>query len=197
MNRDLVRKLILYIVDQLQDMDGEISTIRLVKFLYLIDLDYFIHHVKTLTGIDWIYYHYGPYFYEVGDILRSANIDLDAKEVVTKSGKGLTFRSLEEQDISKDVDFVTEQRINRTLKHWALENTPSLLRYVYNTPPIRLSRRGEHIDFSKINQFEKSESGNMIISNAFSLMLVSESVLSKEWNTPEEDEAWAYLSKGM
>lgn len=28
---------------------------------------------------------------------------------------------------------------------------------------------------------------------AFRLMLLSEDVLAKDWNTPEEDEAWAHL----
>ncbi len=148
MNRKLVRKLLLYIADQFQDMEAEISTIRLVKMLYLIHLEYFNHHGETLTGIDWYYYHYGPYFFDVGNILRSASIDLDAKEVLTKSGRGFTFRSLEEQDISKDVDFATEQQINRALKKWALEDTQIILNFVYSTFPIKYGKRGEPLDFS-------------------------------------------------
>lgn len=148
MNRKLVRKLLLYIVDQFQDMEAEISTIRLVKLLYLIDLEYYNRHGETLTGINWVYYHYGPYFFEIADILRSATIDLDAKEVLTKSGRGFTFRSLEEQDISRDVEFATEQSINRTLKKWALEDTQQILDYVYKTLPIKYGKRGEPLDFS-------------------------------------------------
>jgi len=147
MNRNLVRKLLLYIVDQFQDMGAQVSTIRLVKMLYLIDLEYYSRHGKTLTGLNWVFHYYGPYFFEVGDILRSASIDLDAREVTTISGRGFTFKSLEEQDISKDVDFTTEQQINKILKKWALEDTQAILDSVYNTLPIKYGKRGQPLDF--------------------------------------------------
>lgn len=195
MKRDLVRKLLLYIVDQLQDMEGQISTIRLVKLLYLIDLEYYKRHKETLTGIEWVFYSFGPYFFALDDILRSASIDLDAREVLTSTGKGMTFRSLEEQSISKLVDYATEQQINRIINKWALEDTKEILDFVYNTPPIRLGKRGTPLDL-KLAMPQKEETKKKdIASMAYRLMVASESVLAKEWDTPEEDEAWAYLSK--
>ncbi|MCG3140375.1 MAG: hypothetical protein HDKAJFGB_01427 [Anaerolineae bacterium] len=194
MKRDLVRKLLLYIVDQLQDMEGQISTIRLVKLLYLIDLENYKRHKETLTGIDWFFYSFGPYFFALDDILRSASIDLDAREVLTSTGKGVTFRSFEEQSISKLVDYATEQQINRIIKKWALEDTKEILDFVYNTPPIKLGKRGTHLDFS-LAMPKKEEINKEVASMAYRLMVASESILAKEWDTPEEDEAWAYLSK--
>jgi len=198
--RELVRKLLLYIVDQLQDMEAQVSTIRLVKLLYLIDLEYFIKHKKTLTEINWVFYHYGPYFFEVGDVLRSASIDLEAREVMTQRGKGYTYRVIDTQDISKLVDFTTEQQINRIIKQWALEDTQALLDFVYNTPPIKKGQRGNPIDFSlalEKRELKQESEIEIPVSNpmAYRLMLASESILAKEWDTPEEDEAWAYLSK--
>lgn len=194
MKRDLVRKLLLYIVDQLQDMEAQISTIRLVKLLYLIDLEYFKRHNEILTSINWVYYSFGPYFFEVGDVLRSASIDLDSREVLTRSGKGLTFRSLEEQSISKLVDFATEQQINRIIKKWALEETSEILDFVYNTQPIKLGKRGSPLDFSLELPQQEKELENTA-SMAYRLMMASERVLAKDWDNKEEDEAWAYLSK--
>ncbi len=194
MKRDLVRKLLLYIVDQLQDMEAQISTIRLVKLLYLIDLDHYIRYKKTLTEIDWVYYHYGPYFFALDDILRSASIDLDAREIETTSGKGFTFRIFDEQDISKLVEYATEQQINRIIKKWALEDTREILDFVYNTLPIKNGKRDDALDFSLALQHQEIKTEN-IFSVPYRLMLASESILAKEWDTPEEDEAWAYLSK--
>ncbi len=34
-----------------------------------------------------------------------------------------------------------------------------------------------------------------LMSEAFQTMLASEAVLRREWDTPEEDEAWAHLQK--
>jgi hypothetical protein len=39
------------------------------------------------------------------------------------------------------------------------------------------------------------EQDNPRTTPAFQLMLASQDVLAKDWNRPEEDEAWAYLSK--
>ncbi|MDP1713923.1 MAG: DUF4065 domain-containing protein [Anaerolineales bacterium] len=194
MKRDLVRKLLLYLVDQLQDMEAQISTIRLVKLLYLIDLEYFKRHKETLTSIDWVYYSFGPYFFAVSDVLRSASIDLDSREVLTRSGKGITFRSFDEQSISKLVDFATEQQINQIIKKWALEETSEILDFVYNTPPIKLGKRGNPLDFS-LELSQKEAKIEDTASMAYRLMMASERVLAKDWDNKEEDEAWAYLSK--
>ncbi len=148
MKRELVRNLLLYITDQLHDLEGQISTIRLVKILYLIDLEYYNNHGKTLTEIDWVYYHFGPYFFELGDILRSASIDLDAREFVTERGRGFTYHTNEEQEMPKGLEFHVESSINRIIKRWALEDTPILLDFVYHTLPIVYGKRGTSLDFS-------------------------------------------------
>lgn len=195
--RDLTRRLLLYIVDQLQDMEAQVSTIRLVKLLYLIDLDYFVKHKTTLTEINWVYHFYGPYFFELQDVLRSASIDLDAREFLSKSGRGYTFKVLEDQDISKHVDFATEQLVNRIIKRCAFEDTRALLDFVYGTPPIKQGQRGKPLDFSVLWATKEPGKIKRQISNpsAYRLMLASESTLAKEWDTPEDDEAWGYLSK--
>lgn len=148
MNRDLVRKLLLYLVDQLQDLESPISTIRLVKLLYLIDLEYYKHHFKTLTGIDWVKHTYGPYFFALPDVLQSTEIDLQPVEVMTESGRGKTFRVDDEQDISGLVDRATEAMINRIVKKWADEDTRILLDYVYTTLPVKYGIKGRPLDFT-------------------------------------------------
>lgn len=148
MNQELVRKLLLYLVDQLQDMEAPISTIRLVKLLYLIDLEYYRSNYQTLTGIDWIKYDYGPYFFDLPNIIQSARLDLEPQEVLTSSGKGVTFRSLEPQDISRVVPLNVRLAIERILKEWAYEDTDALLKYVYDTLPVKHSTYKSPLDFT-------------------------------------------------
>lgn len=148
MNRELVRKLSLYIIDQLQDREAPISTIRLVKLLYLIDLEYYNRRNQTLTGIDWLRYKYGPYFMELPEIIRSVGIDLETTEVMTERGRGFTFRTLQPQDISETIDFATEALINRVIDKWADEDTSVLLEYVYETLPVKYGKMSEPLDFS-------------------------------------------------
>jgi len=148
MNRELVRRLLLYIVDQLQDMEAPISTIRLVKLLYLIDLEHYDRYYKTLTGIEWVKYDHGPYFFALPEVIGSACLDLEPEEVETTRGKGVTFRSLETQDISGVVRFPVQAMIDRILKQWAHEDTPILLEHVYGTLPVRCGTYRQPLDFT-------------------------------------------------
>jgi hypothetical protein len=148
MNRELTRRLLLYIVDQLQAMEAPISTIRLVKFLYLIDLEYFNRRCEALTGIEWVKYDYGPYFFDLPEVIRSTRLDLEPREVETEHGIGITFRSLEPQEISDIVPFSVQVMINRVLKQWAFEDTPILLEHVYGTLPVKHGDYGQPLDFT-------------------------------------------------
>lgn len=148
MNQELTRRLLLYIVDQLQDMEAPISTIRLIKFLYLIDLEHYNQRYQTLTGIDWVKYKYGPYFFEWPSVVRSTGLDLESEEVITEHGRGVTFRTVEEQDISDTVSFSVQVMIDRILKQWADEDTPILLEHVYETMPVKHGSDLQPLDFT-------------------------------------------------
>ncbi len=148
MNRELVKHLILYIVAKLRDMDAPVSTIRLVKCLYLIDLEYYNRHFKTLTGIEWVKYKYGPYFFDWGNAIRSTGLDLEIEEVLTEHGPGRIYKVYDEQSISGIVDFGAEQLINRVLQKWGLEDRDVLLEYVYGTMPVKHAEHGEPLDFT-------------------------------------------------
>jgi len=151
MNQELVKRLILYIVDRLVHIDAPVSTIRLVKYLYLIDREHFFRYRKTLTGIDWMMYIYGPYFQELPRILKQARIDLEPEEVITPRGVALTFRVYSDQDLEDLVDYATETLINRILERWAYEDIKDLLDYVYSeTEPMRNAQYGKRLDFSAI-----------------------------------------------
>ncbi|MEW6086661.1 MAG: hypothetical protein AB1607_18920 [Chloroflexota bacterium] len=47
-----------------------------------------------------------------------------------------------------------------------------------------------------VNPAELYEQGKPINTVALRLMIASQNVLAKDWDRPEEDAAWAYLSKG-
>lgn len=147
MDQELTPQLLLYIVDQLQDMGAPISTIRLVKFLYLIDLDHYNQSYQTLTGINWVKYDYGPYFFDWPDLVRSVSLDLEIEEVMTERGAGVTYRTIEEQDIP-NVSYAIKVMVDRVLKQWAYEDTSILLENVYETMPVKHGEYCEPLDFT-------------------------------------------------
>ena len=57
------------------------------------------------------------------------------------------------QDIDDLVSFAVKAKIDRIIKHWAIEDTRALLDYVYtDTAPMREAVFGENLDFSKIRR---------------------------------------------
>lgn len=146
MNRDLLRNLLLYIVDQLQDMESPISTIRLVKFLYLIDLDYYNQHGQTLTGINWFMYTYGPYFFEWSDLVKSIGFDLETEEVKTPRGHGLVYRTRPQSLGTLSIG--VRGLADRVLKQRADDDLEELLERVYDTLPVKHGVRGHPLDFT-------------------------------------------------
>jgi hypothetical protein len=148
MKFEFVLKLFIYLVDRLQNLEAPISTIRVIKLLYLIDLEYFKHYKTTLTTIEWVRYKFGPYFFAATDVIRSSGIELEMVETARDVGFTRTFKSSKPQDISKDVPFATESLINRITEQWAHENLKTILKFVYNTQPVKETDFGKPIDFS-------------------------------------------------
>ena len=148
MKKELVKNLVLYLVDQLRDNDSPISTIRLIKFLYLIDLEHYKRYYETLTGIDWIRYTYGPYFFEWPNIVKSIGYRLALTEVKTEKGEGNTYSVDEPYSIEGKVSFTVQSFIDKLIKKWGDEDLDVILKFIYDTYPVRASNHKEKLDFT-------------------------------------------------
>lgn len=154
MNRELIKRLILYIVDQLQDQGGMIGKTRIVKILYLVDVEHYRVYGRILTGLEWVFYHFGPYAYEIDTITKEMGLDLGEEEITTSAGhKGYTYRVQDAQSIDDVVSFANKTMIDRNIEQWALEETKFLLDYVYTaTEPMQSATFGHKLDFSRIQR---------------------------------------------
>jgi hypothetical protein len=144
-------QLILYIVYQVEELGGYTTTIRLVKFLYLIDLEHQRRYGHTLTGLQWKYHLYGPYAFEFPTIGARLGLNLEREDFVNVKGhRGTLLRVLDPQDFPPGLSFGVETLVNGMLGVWAAQETADLLRYVYHTEPMRCARRGDRLDFSAV-----------------------------------------------
>ena len=151
---ELLKRLILYIVDQIQDQEGIISKTRVVKLLYLIDVEHYRRYGRTLTGLEWICYRYGPYAFAIDSAIRKLGFDLGEEEITTAAGyPAYAYRVEEPQSLTDIVSFAVQSMIGRKIKQWALEDTRFLLDYVYTaTEPMQYATFGHKLDFSKIQR---------------------------------------------
>lgn len=151
MNSLQLGQLVLYILSQVDDLDGYTTTIRLVKFLYLIDIEFYRRNKKLLTGFRWIFHLFGPYATEIPEICRSIGYDLSVEEIDTKSKRGRLFKARNFTDFPRDLSPSTKVIVDLILYVWADQETSIILDYVYHkTEPMNETKRGEVLDFSKL-----------------------------------------------
>ncbi len=151
MDRQQLVQLIRYVVGEAGDLGGYATTIRLVKFLYLFDIEYQRRYGRTLTDLPWVFHLYGPYSFALRDIGRLCGYSLEREEFVNARGhKGTLFTAPYERDFPNGLAPVDRVIIDGLLGIWADRDTEDLLEYVYSTEPIVHGTRGEPLDWSVV-----------------------------------------------
>ena len=153
-----VLDLIKAISSRVQDREGYLNKTKLIKYLYLIDVEYYRRHEQTFTGFDWIFYDFGPWAYEYNDVFNELSTSPDFT-IKTGSRSDLdtqfisTSADIELSSIFKDI---TDESIARTLiDRWADESLNQMLNYVYfHTEPMDRAKRHQRLDFSKVRKME-------------------------------------------
>jgi hypothetical protein len=142
-------KLILYVIYRAEELGGYTTTIRLVKFLYLIDLEHQRRYDHILTGLEWTYHLYGPYAFEIPEIGRRLGYNLQREEFVSASKhSGTLLHVREPQDFPAELSYGVEVLVNGLLSVWADVETDLILQYTYQTEPMRQAQRGDRLDLS-------------------------------------------------
>jgi len=150
----MLRDLIKYIVWRVEEEGGILGVTRLVKLLYLIDVEYYRRHRRLLTELKWIFYYYGPYALEIPDILRSLELEIPQEEKTIGNGRSLHRLKIErtlEVDIGTLFSAPDVLLIDRVVKRWTIEDLNVLLSYVYfDTEPMEDVLLGKPLNFDSI-----------------------------------------------
>jgi antitoxin SocA-like protein len=138
----------------IRSKEGAATKTKLLKLLYLLDIESFREKHETLTGFDWIFYKYGPWTAQYDDVLdqlsqagkirlnNSSRADLDA----------IFVDPTNTVELSKAFPSYTEElKARRILEVWADRPLGELLDYVYfHTAPMRDAERKSRLDFESI-----------------------------------------------
>jgi hypothetical protein len=120
---------------------------RLIKLLYLTELEYFRRTGKRLTALEWRFYHFGPYASALEPYVGAPGGVND----------GLLARMIGEShgEIHPDKDL--QHAIVDVVHEWGFAELNTLLDHVYfETEPMQAASRGDFLDFSTTNR-EKSQ----------------------------------------
>lgn len=88
--KENIKKAIVYFLKRAEEDHFSVGKVRIIKLLYLLDLEYYRDNGSTFAGLNWIYYKYGPYTAEIDDVLSQVGIKLEEEAITsTKSIKKL------------------------------------------------------------------------------------------------------------
>lgn len=153
MNSGLSR-LIPAIVSYITEHGGYVTKTKLLKLLYIFDVEYYRLHRQIFSGFEWKFFHLGPWTREFDPLLE--NLVAQAALVESASSRPeydtKFYRTTEPLDISgMFAGFKDEAALKTILDTWGQSSTGELLDYVYfRTEPMECGVRNEPLDFSKI-----------------------------------------------
>ena len=148
-----IEKLITAIVTWVVGEGSYVTKTKLLKLLYLFDVEYYRAHRQTFTGFGWKFFHLGPWAAEFDPTLD----DLVLKGTLLPQRSNSEFetafyRTAERTDPREPFSNVKDEYILRAvLKLWGVRTTGEILDYVYfQTAPMEAGIRNASLDFSVI-----------------------------------------------
>jgi hypothetical protein len=162
-----IEKLIAAIVTWVVGAGSYVTKTKLLKLLYLFDVEYYRAHRQTFTGFGWKFFHLGPWAAEFDPVLDG----LVAKGILSQQPSNKEFEAAfykadERIDPREPFSNVKDEYILRgVLKMWGARSTGEILDYVYfQTAPMETGIRNALLDFSVIQPgkpaaYSRSSSG--------------------------------------
>lgn len=159
---DLLLQCILAVAAEQDDYhDRQLGPIHLLKYVYLADLAYAKgRDGETFTGTDWRFHHFGPWAIDVFQRIEPALEAVGAERTTFQSkfaddavryrlhrSDAFRVRERAERELPSDVQFAITRAIQAHGR-----DTASLLRAVYQTPPMLYASPDEQLDFSVVRE---------------------------------------------
>lgn len=157
MMKPIILKIIKQIIKSHQEQSvSSLTKTKLVKILYLVEVEFFKLRQKRLTDLKWEFYHYGPYAHEIETVLGSP--DIEEISFITKGGKTGFKYAMPDNNSENHTPFEIKSIVDQTVKEWGDADLNQLLDYVYfETAPMKTAKRGDTLDFSAIKPWEPTQ----------------------------------------
>lgn len=130
---------------------GDLSNARITKLVYLADWYSALADSRTLTGINWVFNHYGPY---VDDVISNVSLspNFDVIQTQTSFGSSKSIVSYYGPDISGDLPARTRQILDLVITKTQNLYFNDFISYVYSTYPVQAQARYANLDLVALAQ---------------------------------------------
>jgi len=152
--KNTVNQLIVAVISYVTEHGGYVTKTKLLKLLYLFDIEFYRAHGTTFTGFQWKYFHLGPWTGEFDPLLAGL---VSQGNIVERASERSEFDTKfllpgERVDLKKPFDNYRDEAILKSiLDIWGPSTTGEILDHVYfRTEPMEYGVRNEKLDFSRI-----------------------------------------------
>jgi uncharacterized phage-associated protein len=130
-----------------QEKGVSIGKTKLIKLIYLAELEFYRRNNNRLLNEDWQYYIYGPYIYSIEKYLQGFNIHVQGNDN-SEYQKITIYNKQNVPPVSSELKVMLMSIVSKFGKM----ELNDLLNYVYfeTEPMMNVSRKGEQLDFSTI-----------------------------------------------
>ncbi len=150
------KDLALAILTRIEEREGTANKTKLLKLMYLADIEHYRTTRETITGFDWLFFLYGPWAKDYDALLEQLDaegtITLEKWSTGSVEGERVSTRtrvSLDKVGFSNDAFFRTQRQVDA----WADSGIPRLLDYVYfQTEPMQNAEKMKPLDFTKVSK---------------------------------------------
>jgi hypothetical protein len=123
-----------------------VNKTKLIKLVYLAEVYFKRFTGQRLTDQNWIFWKYGPYFYDYENIIRDASV-FEKPDIQGDFVQIIVKTEFEPRELAVE----EKAAVLRALDH-SLEELNDILDYVYfdTEPMVSAENRGDILDFSTI-----------------------------------------------
>ena len=119
---------------------------KIMKALYLLEAEYYKETGKRLTNASFIYYHYGPYSYEVINVLETDPNIMNNSEMSYEGKEYELYRLTNIPNLDR-IDSFTLELIKKQANFIQQHTLGEVLKVAYNDSSFKQTKQGEEIKF--------------------------------------------------
>ena len=146
------KEIVLQILSDAEQSHLLLRKTQLTKLFYLTEVEYFRETGTRLTDIEWLFYRFGPFAFELEMLLDGKDIERISNK--TRDGHDVFQYKIDRASITrkKFVEPSVNSVTRRIVKTWGHKHLKELIDYVYlRTEPMQYAAlRGDRLDFSTI-----------------------------------------------
>lgn len=133
--------------------DMALSTTKLIKLVYLVDVYHKVLFGRRVTKVPFIHYHYGPWALEIDRAVNklSERGIISEKTVRTTKGHEATTYKPAVNKASIRLPKTAFEVLGYVLKDWKDSSTDKIVRYAKTTLPFLGTQMYHKVRFSRIN----------------------------------------------